>query len=98
MSVDMLDNADLHRLTALHDQEGRNRLPSRGFHGWYVFVADSARSVGWDVHSRPTAENPWHAEVLRPVPEEDKDDFLENCNLIASYSNWLPRAAIPADS
>ena len=91
MSVDRLSDSDRQVLRLVHDEEASRRNPPRTFHGWYVFRADSVRSVGWDISPDPTPKNPWHSEVVRPESLEDEDEFLQNCSKIASQSRWVDR-------
>lgn len=89
MSVDRLENADVHALRRLHDAEGMERRPTpRTFHGWYVFSAGAVRNAGWDVRPDPTTNNPWHSQVHLSDSSDEEDAFIESCQKIASQSWW----------
>ena len=91
MSVDRLQDVDVYFLCNLHDAEATRRRPPRTFHGWYVFTAKIVRSAGWDVNPDPTKENPWHSQICQMDETEEEDDFVQNCQKIASNSWWKDR-------
>jgi hypothetical protein len=97
MSVDRLGEADIQGLAGLHDLEGQGRNPPKNFHGWYVFLANIVRSVGWQVKPQGTKDNEWHAEVSLPSGMDDKDAFKQHCQRLATNSNWKPRPMNPSD-
>ena len=97
MSIDLLQCAEVYRLTCVHDVEGQQREPTRDFRGWYVFAAGAVRTVGWTVQPYATCNNPWHAEVNIAGDDEQSDEFLQRCQKMALSAQWRPRPLLEAD-
>ena len=97
MSIDLLQFAEVYRLTCVHDVEGQQREPTRDFRGWYVFAAGAVRTVGWTVQPYATCNNPWHAEVNIAGDDEQSDEFLQRCQKMALSAQWRPRPLLEAD-
>ena len=97
MSVDELLLADQHHLVYVHGIESRARRQPQRFHGWYVFGVNVPLSNAGDVQHGPTLNNPWHAEVISPHPDLDRDEFIQLCEKIASATNWRSLPFISSD-
>ena len=86
MSVDRLDHADRQTLSDMHDKAAAPRKSVNEFYGWYVFQAQQARAVGWEVDPDPTPKNPWHAEIRNTQGE--RSALYEACQVVAADSRW----------
>ena len=72
----------------------RNALPSgKSFWGWYTLTAGDVEAVGCSVKPSPSDDNPYHADILIPVPfdaEERRDAVVEYARDLAYHATFLP--------
>jgi len=72
----------------------RNAAESgRSFWGWYVLSASDIEAAGCTVKASPVADNPCHADIVMPVPqdaEDRRDALIEYARDLADRAQFRP--------
>ena len=62
---------------------------SASFYGWAVLIAEVACRSNRRVKASPTAENPYHADIVLPASAgEDYEEQLRHAQELADDSRW----------
>ena len=73
-------------------QRNASRL-KKSFWGWYILSASDVKSTGCSVLPSPLLDNPYHADVVVPVPpdaEDRRDAMTEFARDLAYCATFLP--------
>ena len=59
----------------------------KGFWGWYILTANDVEEEGCTVRPSPLLDNPYHADIIVPVPPdaEDRQDALREYAMGLAY-------------
>ena len=63
------------------------------FWGWYILTKEEVEEVGCSVMQSPLDENPYHADIIIPVPldaEERRDNVIAYARDLAYQAKFLP--------
>ena len=85
-----VNRMDLTPTVTLAELGVRNaRLINKQFWGWYTLTAGDVENVGCRVASTPLDDNPYHADIVVPVPldAEDRKDTLREYAIGLAYSS-----------
>ena len=65
----------------------------KSFWGWYIITAGDVERVGCNVSASPSEDNPYHADIIIPVPldtEERRDTVIEYARDLAYHAEFRP--------
>ena len=89
-----VNRMDLAPIATMAELGRRNALPSgKSFWGWYTLTAGDVEAIGCSVKPSPSDDNPYHADILIPVPfdaEERRDAVVEYARDLAYQATFLP--------
>ena len=90
ISVDRLSTAPLPDTVAIGDNVAAAR--SATFYGWAAVTFERASANGRRVVPAPLIDNPFHANIVLPVPAaEDREEQKRHAQELADASRWRKR-------
>lgn len=90
LSVDRMSKAPIERLRDIADQERASE--GKTVKGWAVVPAVVAARNGRTVLPDKTPSNPYHAEIILPLPDGDEEDErTQHAHELAMDAEWVPR-------
>lgn len=91
ISVDRLCAAARGVLERIADARAQNRSGQQ-FYGWAVVLAEDAVEGGRCVMASPNCENPYHADIVLPLPETfDREELEAHAQQLADSAFWCER-------
>ena len=88
-----VNRMDLAAVVTLAELGSRNaRKAGKTFWGWYTLTAREIEEVGCTVKASPLDDNPFHADIVLPVPldaEDRKDDLTEYARDLAYHATFF---------
>ncbi len=85
---------DLALAATLAELDRRNASKSgKKFRGWYTMMASDVGEVGCRIYRTPLDSNPYHADIVLPVPldaEDGKDVVREFAIDLAYRATFVP--------
>ena len=90
ISVDRMGCAPHVELAEWSRERGRNREPTREFHGWAVLKVGNAEMNGRTVEATPKLQNKCHADIfLNVTGDERRRQQKQHAVELAAHSRWL---------
>lgn len=89
VSVDRLDHAPPAAMAEVGRKRAAARTPTRHFWGWAVLPVHGAATEGRTVEATPREENPYHADIVLHLGDEEKRDQQRfHATDLAQQSTW----------
>ena len=96
VSIDRLSIAPPGEAVAIAELREGKRNPPRTFYGWAVLTFEAATGKGRHVVPSPTADNPYHGDIVLPEAARDNVKILEeHAQQLADLSVWHPHPDRP---
>lgn len=91
LSVDRLDLAPDEKMAEIGDMNGSSQ--GKPFFGWAQVIVRNARARGREVLASPRLDNPYHADIVLPLPdgEERRDAERQHALNLAKNASFRPR-------
>lgn len=89
VSVDRLDHAPPAAMAEVSRKRAATRTPARHFRGWAILPVHSAATEGRTVEVTPREDNPYHADIVLNLGDEEKREQQRfHAADLAQQSTW----------